>query len=105
MPDNHVTKIFKTDFLLDMGLPYDAPTGGKIISKEIVETTRWSIVYALIVHFPDQPDCEAWEFVYSEGATECQDEKPWEYEDEVEATLVREKEVLVRKWLPVDEAS
>lgn len=94
---------FKRDDLLDMGLPHHAPEGGRIISDEVIETTRWSIVYALIVHFPDQAEDEAWEMVYSVGATECQDESPWQDEEEVEATLVKEREVLVKKWLPVED--
>ena len=40
---------------------------------------------------------------YSEGATEYQDERPWEYEDEVKCTEVELKEVKVKKWIPVEE--
>ena len=41
--------------------------------------------------------------MYSEGATELQDERPWEYQDEVECIEVELKEVKVKKWVPVDE--
>lgn len=40
---------------------------------------------------------------YSEGATEYQDERPWEYEDEVKCTEVELKEAKVKKWMPVDD--
>lgn len=40
---------------------------------------------------------------YSEGATEMQDERPWEYEDEVECEEVELREVKVKKWMPVGE--
>ena len=40
---------------------------------------------------------------YSEGATECQDERPWEYDDEIKCTEVELKEVKVKKWIPVED--
>ena len=39
---------------------------------------------------------------YSEGATECQDERHWEYKDEIKCTEVELKEVKVKKWIPVE---
>lgn len=96
-----ITKTFKSADLKEMGLPDDAPEGGKIISDEISEHRRWTVTHRLIVHFPDQPENEAWLMHYSVGATESQDERPWEYDKEVMAVLVREKEVAVKKWLPV----
>lgn len=97
----NVTKTFNTKELLEMELPYEPPEGGKIVSDEIRRTRRWSTDHRLIVHFPDQKENEAWLFHYSVGSTEQQEEGPWEYEDEVTATLVREQEVLVKEWLPV----
>ena len=40
---------------------------------------------------------------YSEGATEFQDERPWEYDDEIKCTEVELKEVKVKKWIPVED--
>lgn len=40
---------------------------------------------------------------YSVGATECQDEAPWEYEDKVLCEEVKQVEKLVKVWVPVDE--
>jgi len=43
---------------------------------------------------------------YQVGATESQDERPWEYDDLVEITEVEQKEVMVKKWVTVkDEAT
>lgn len=98
-----VTKTFKRDELLDVGLPYHAPEGGRVIEDDIYETSRWSEHHELIVHFPDQPEGQAWCFYYSQGLTECQDESPWQDDDEVEATLMEEREVLVKKYVPVGE--
>lgn len=44
---------------------------------------------------------DAWRrTTYSRGATESQDERPWEYEKTVKATLVREVEKTVKVWEP-----
>lgn len=40
---------------------------------------------------------------YSVGATEMQDESPWEYEREVECIEVELREVKVEKWMPVED--
>ena len=64
---------------------YDLPWGGPkstILLKEICDHTRWSVHYRLIFRIPDQPEGEAYEVYYSVGATESQDESPWEYGDE-----------------------
>lgn len=98
-----VKKKFKKDELLDMDMPWEAPEGGEIVSRDLLESSRWSLHYELIVRFPDQPKGEAWRFRYSVGASESQDERPWQYEDEVVATLVREREVVMKQWLPVEE--
>lgn len=96
-------KKFTSEELKDAGLPYEAPEGGEIISREITDTSRWSIHYSLIFRFADMAPGEAWEVSYSKGATETQDERPWEYEREVEATLVHQVEKVVKVWEPKPE--
>ena len=58
----------------------------KIVKEEIVDTTRWSIVHEIIIQRIS--DGKFFADTYSRGATECQDERPWEYNppnfDEVE---------------------
>lgn len=95
------TKNFDTQELKDMGLPDDAEEG-VVISDLITGKSRWSIIHTLVFRLPDQPPGEAWRVSYSRGATESQDEGPWDYEKTVTATLVREVEKTVKVWEPVD---
>ncbi|NFH01357.1 hypothetical protein FC831_13900 [Clostridium botulinum] len=86
---------FKREYLIEeLGLPWDTD----VIHKEIIDTTRWSVIKEIV--FQDK-DGRYYQTTYSEGATECQDESPWEYEDEVECVEVELKEVLVKKWVAI----
>ena len=60
-------------------LTYGDLEGFEIIKDEIVENTRWSILHDLIV----KKDDEFYLVEYSVGATEEQDERPFEYDIEV----------------------
>lgn len=63
----------------------DAPKGFEIIENEVFETGRWCIHYELIFKF----DGKFYITDYSKGATEYQDESPFEYEkDEIECEEV-----------------
>lgn len=89
-------KVFNKEYLTkELGLPYDC----KLIEDDIIDTTRWSIVHEIV--FEDKG--KFYMTTYSEGATEYQDERPWEYEDEVKCTEVELKEVKVKKWIPVED--
>ncbi len=84
---------FSKDYLNgELDLPYGA------IVDEIVDTSRWSIHHRIVF----DNNGKFYQAYYSEGATECQDESPWEYEDEIECTEVELKEVKVKKWVPVE---
>ena len=72
--------------------------GCRVISDEICGQRRWSTDYCLIFQLDDQPADEAWCVYYSCGSTESQCECPWEYEDEIEATLVRKTKKIVEVW-------
>ena len=86
---------FSKDYLKnELDLPYE-----NTIVDKIIDTTRWSIVHEIV--FEDKG--KFYQTAYSEGATECQDERPWEYEDEIECMEVEWKEVKVKKWVPVKE--
>lgn len=86
---------FSKDYLKnELDLPYE-----NTIVDEIIDTTRWSIVHEIV--FEDKG--KFYQTIYSEGATECQDERPWEYQDEIECMEVEWKEVKVKKWVPVKE--
>ena len=88
-------KKFSKDYLKDeLDLPYS-----NTIVDRIIDTTRWSIVHEII--FEDNG--KFYQTTYSEGATEMQDERPWEYEDEVECEEVELREEKVKKWMSVGE--
>lgn len=88
-------KVFSRDYLKD---ELDLPYSSNAIVDRIIDTTRWSIVHEIV--FADNG--KFYQTTYSEGATEMQDESPWEYDDEVECTEVELREVKVKKWMPVE---
>lgn len=66
----------------------------KLVSEELVDTSRWSNIYERI--YQNLDDNTFWKTTYSVGATECQDESPYEYDgDEIEFTQVFPKEVVI----------
>lgn len=81
-------KLQKNYMVEELGLPSSA------IYKEITDTSRWSIHYDCV--FPYQG--KFYKTSYSVGATESQDERHWQYEDEVECVEVELKKVEVVKW-------
>lgn len=88
-------KKYSRDYLVnELGLPYE----GNVIYDKIIDTTRWSIVHEIV--FEDNG--KFYQTTYMEGATEIQDERPWEYEDVIECTEVALREVKVKKWVPVE---
>lgn len=88
--------------LKEYGLPYEGYDGVEVISDEITDNSRWSIHHELIFRWIDGMTYKTW---YSVGATEMQDEYPWEYEKDVECVQVAEVTVLTKQWSPVDRAS
>lgn len=64
---------------------WDEVDGFEIIETEIVDTTRWSIIHSLVF----KHDGKFYATSYSVGATENQDESPFEYDpDEIECKEV-----------------
>lgn len=89
-----ITKTFTKDYLRDeLDLPYNAE------EDKVIDNSRWSINHEII--FKDT-DGKMYSTYYSVGATESQDESPWEYEDEIECTEVELREITVKKWLPIE---
>ncbi len=85
--------IFKREFLVDeLDLPWSAK------EDKVVETSRWSTFHEIVFHH----EGKYYQTCYSVGSTECQDERPWEDENEVDCTEVELKEVLVKQWVPVE---
>jgi hypothetical protein len=81
---------FKKSDLLDLDLPWSA------IEDTIVDHRRWSVDHNIIF----KKDEKYYRTSYSVGATEQQDERPWEYEDEVECEEVQKvaKTITVEVW-------
>lgn len=74
--------------LLEMNLPQSA------VEDTVIDHTRWSVVHHIIF----EKDGKYYSTTYSVGATERQDELPWEYQESVECTEVVEKEITTFVW-------
>jgi hypothetical protein len=80
---------FSKEFLKnELDLPYSA------LEDNITDTSRWSIHHTIIF----EHEGKYYKTYYSEGATEMQDERPWEYDDEIECTEVHQVDKVVKVW-------
>lgn len=77
------------EILLDMEILW-----GNSIEDTIIDNSRWSIHHKVIFEY----EGKTYQAFYSVGATESQDESPWEYVKEVECTEVHQVEKLVKVW-------
>lgn len=92
---------FKKEKLLGiLGNDYDEY---KIIENEIVDHRRWVIVYKLIFKdINNLADIKYYQVFYQIGATEYQDESPWEFDGEdIEVTEVKPFERTVIDFKPI----
>lgn len=72
---------------------YDAFEDFTVIQNELTGSSRWSKHFELI--FKDNKTNKFYSSSYSRGATECQDERPYEHEgNEIECVEVVPKEVI-----------
>ena len=94
----NVLKITKEE-LNEWDMPDCPPPNAVILLDEMIDHARWSIVHKIVIQFEDDGPDIAWEGSYRIGATEMQDESPWEYENEVEFFKVIRKPVTVDKWV------
>ena len=85
----HTIKLHKDYLINELDMPYSA------IKNTITGTSRWSIHHEIVF----EHDGKFYRTNYSEGATESQDESPWDYEIEVECVEVELKEVKEKKWV------
>lgn len=77
---------------LAYGRPGEVYEGFMVVENEMVDTSRWSINHRLVVL--NRENSSYWETYYSVGATERQDERPFEWEGEVEFDEVEPVEVI-----------
>lgn len=75
--------------------------GDAIVQERIVDTRRWSVIHEVVFRAPD--DGLLYRARYSVGATEYQNEKPWEYEQNVTAVQVEEYQQTVTAYRDVTE--
>ena len=93
------TMKFAKELLLE--ILYNAAEGFGLIGNEIIDTSRWSIQYKLI--FEQLDTGKFYHTYYQVGATECQDESPFEFEDDmIECVEVEPVEVTVIQYKVVN---
>lgn len=71
------------------------------IEQNIVDTSRWSIHKEGI--FLNKKENKHYLFEWSVGATECQDELPYEYDEEVIPKEMKQTQKTIWIWEPVNE--
>ena len=88
-------RTFTKEFLTEeLDLPYYKDI---IVENKIIDHRRWSIDYSLVF----KHEGKFYSTGYSVGATEQQDESPWEYEKEIECVEVEKRHKLIEVWEPV----
>lgn len=98
------TKKFSKEFLREEILWGSKGEGEKprLVEDTITDHRRWSIDHEIV--FQDY-DGLFYTTDYSEGATEQQNESPWEYDgEEIECTQVVKAEKTVTVWLTAEDA-
>ena len=76
--------LFKKEFMQEVA--YDEAEGVKIIENNIVDNSRWSVIHKIVFLFNEK----FYESDYSVGATEQQDERPYEFDnEEIECSEVK----------------
>ena len=86
--------MFPKSFLVD---ELDLPTSA--IEETIEGQTRWETHYSIVF---EHPDGRFFQTSYSQGSTELQWSEVWEHEDAIACIQVEKKQVLVEKWVPVE---
>jgi hypothetical protein len=77
MAKKYKTKKFKKEDLQNL-VWEDITEGFEVIRDTIEENTRWAILHSMIFKYEDK----YYETSYRVGATEQQDERPYEWEDD-----------------------
>jgi len=92
-------KISKQTAIDDWGLPSEGSleNGVEIISDDVIGQRRWSTDHELVIRAQDK----YYRTYYSVGSTECQDEGPWENDEEVELLEVYPAQVVTTVFKPV----
>lgn len=92
------TRTFSRDTMQAIG--EEEIEGFEIVEDNIVDTTRWSEIHTMIF----EHEGKTYRSTYSCGATEMQDEAPYEYDDEeIVCEEVELKQVMIETYVPVQE--
>ena len=80
------------------GFPHDPDEeiGAKVIRNKVTGSGRWQKYHQIIVTLPGHEGLFSAD--YSAGLTECQEERPWEFDKEVTFTEVEEYERAVKDF-------
>lgn len=96
-----MTRQFKAIDLRDL-VWGEQPEGFQILEDSIIENDRWSILHNLIFSYVDDDGINVYQTSYRVGATEMQDESPFEYDgDLIDCTLMEQVEVTQLVWREV----
>jgi len=86
---------FSRELLQHIAQNWNRPPNPIKIEDNIIDRSRWSVHYEMIFQVGDK-FYRSW---YRIGATEMQDESPYEYdEDEIECPEVHKVEKVVEVW-------
>jgi len=72
-----------------------------LVDSHITGISRWSVDWSGVFSYKGKHYQTFW----SVGATECQEEHPFEYDEEKDCDEVVQKKVLTTQWVPVGETS
>ena len=80
--------------------PGSYPLNFECVLKELVDTSRWSTIHEVV--YKDLETGKFYESSYRKGATESQDERPYEYDGaEIELCEVVPRETITIKYVAV----
>lgn len=93
------SRTFTPEQLEEIGVPFKLDDDAEL-ARDTVNSGRWNKTVRLVFRHPD--DGNAYLVRYQVGLTEHQDCDLWFGDDEIKATEVEQRPVVVQQWKPVD---
>jgi hypothetical protein len=93
------SRTFTPEQLEELGVPFELDDDAEL-ARDTINSGRWNKTVRLVFRHPD--DGIAYLVRYQVGLTEYQDCDLWFGEDEITATEVEQRPVVVQQWKPVD---
>ncbi|MDX3759304.1 hypothetical protein [Streptomyces sp. AK02-04a] len=94
-----INRTFTREQLEEIGVPFELHDDAEL-ARDTVNSGRWNKTVRLVFRHPD--DGNAYLVRYQVGLTEYQDCDLWFGDDEITATEVEQRPVVVQQWKPVD---